>query len=463
MKSLTVWMNGERVGEWTSLRTGNPLFRYDASWVESPRTRALSLSIPITADREVRGEAVENYFDNLLPDSSEIRRRIRTRFQTRSTDAFDLLSAIGRDCVGAVQLLPPEQTPKGWNRIAAEPLSDTEVAKILRDVTVSTPVGAEEQNEFRFSLAGAQEKTALLRMSGRWFQPTGATPTTHILKLPLGRVGNFQGDFSDSVENEWLCGQLLREFGLPVAESEVATFGEQRVLAVKRFDRRWSGVTAEEANRRSFKPRRDTWVVRLPQEDFCQASGLPSTRRHESEGGPSIQSSLALLSGSASPDDDQTTFLLAQLSFWLLAAIDGHGKNFSIFHRRGGGYALTPLYDVLSAWPIIGHGRNQLPLERAKLAMAVRGRRPHYRLNEITGRHWRELCENAGVANLWDRMQSLVAGTPAALDKLEARLPASFPGTVYTQIRAGVLSQARRFTEPAVASKRNAATATRRA
>jgi len=154
---------------------------------------------------------------------------------------------------------------------------------------------------------------------------------------------------------------------------------------------------------------------------------------------------------------------LAQLSFWLLAAIDGHGKNFSIFHRRGAGYALTPLYDVLSAWPIIGHGRNQLPLERAKLAMAVRGRRPHYRLNEITGRHWRELCENAGVANLWDRMQSLVAGTPAALDKLEARLPASFPGTVYTQIRAGVLSQARRFTEPAVASKRNAATATRRA
>jgi len=102
MKSLTVWMNGERVGEWTTLRTGNPVFRYDASWVESSSARALSLSIPITADLEVRGEAVENYFDNLLPDSAEIRRRIRTRFQTRSTDAFDLLSAIGRDCAGAV-------------------------------------------------------------------------------------------------------------------------------------------------------------------------------------------------------------------------------------------------------------------------------------------------------------------------------------------------------------------------
>jgi|SRR6185312_6179987 len=455
MASLAVWMNGERVGEWTTLRTGTPVFRYDASWVESPSARALSLSVPITADREVRGEAVDYYFDNLLPDSSEIRRRIRTRFQTRSTDPFDLLSAIGRDCVGAVQLLPPDQTPAGWNRIAAEPLTDARVEAKLREVTIAAPLGAEEQNEFRISLAGAQEKTALLRMSGRWFQPARATPTTHILKLPLGLVGNFRGDFSDSVENEWLCAQLLREIGLPVAESEVASFGEQRVLVVKRFDRRWSGVTAEEAQRRSFRPTRGTWIARLPQEDFCQASGLPPTRRYESEGGPSIQSALTLLGGGAYPDEDQTTFLLAQLSFWLLAAIDGHGKNFSIFHQRGGTYVLTPLYDVLSAWPVIGHGRNELPLERAKLAMAVRGRRPHYRIDEITGRHWRELSDRVGLANLWNRMQTLVAETSAALDRLEAVLPPDFPERVYTRIRKGVLSQARRFTATAAIGSRD--------
>ena len=454
MASLTVWMNGERVGEWTTLRTSTPVFRYEASWVQSPSTRVLSLSLPITANREVRGEAVDYYFDNLLPDSTEIRRRIRTRFQTRSTDAFDLLSAIGRDCVGAVQLLPPDQTPEGWNRITAEPLTDVEVEATLREVTVALPLGQEEQNEFRISLAGAQEKTALLRMSGRWFQPAGATPTTHILKLPLGLVGNFQGDFSDSVENEWLCGLLLRELGLPMAESELARFGEQRVLVVTRFDRRWNGVTAQEAWRRSFKPTRGTWIARLPQEDFCQASGLPPTRRYESEGGPSIRSALALLSGSAHPDEDQTTFLLAQLSFWLLAAIDGHGKNFSIFHRRGGAYALTPLYDVLSAWPIIGHGRNELALERAKLAMAVRARRPHYRIDEITGRHWRELAERVGVTNLWNRMETLVAEAPATLERLEAVLPPDFPERVYTRILAGVSSQSRHFTETAGTASR---------
>lgn len=445
MASLTVWMNGERVGEWTTLRTGTPVFRYERSWIHSPSARPLSLSIPITADQEVRGSAVDDYFDNLLPDSVAIRRRLRTRFQTRSTEAFDLLTAIGRDCVGAVQLLPPNQEPEGWNRVQGRLLSSADVETILRDVTVAAPLGADEQNEFRISLAGTQEKTALLRMGGRWFQPLGATPTTHILKLPLGVIGSFQGDFSDSVENEWLCGQLMRELGFSVAASEIAQFGEQRALVVTRFDRRWNGVAEEQAQRRSFKPARGTWIARLPQEDFCQALGLPSTRRYESEGGPSIQNSLSLLGSSESPQHDQATFLLGQLAFWLLAAIDGHGKNFSIHHRRGGSYSLTPFYDVLSAWPIIGHGRNELALERAKLAMAIRGRRPHYRIDEITARHWHELAKRAGIADLWTRMQALVTEASPALERLRAALPQNFPDRVYRRIRDGVADQARRF------------------
>jgi serine/threonine-protein kinase HipA len=445
MASLTVWMNGERVGEWATLRTGTPVFRYEASWTQSASARALSLSLPITANREIRGAAVEYYFDNLLPDSADIRRRIRMRFDTRSTDAFDLLTAIGRDCVGAVQLLPAGETPDGWNRIAAEPLTETQVEKTLREVTLGAPLGPEERDEFRISLAGAQEKTALLRMSERWFRTHGATPTTHILKLPLGVVGSFQGDLSDSVENEWLSTRLLRELGLAVADSEIAHFGEERALVVTRFDRRWMGVTPTEAQRRSFKPKRGTWIARLPQEDFCQAQGLPPTRRYESEGGPSLASALTLLANSANPDRDRTSFLLAQLSFWLLAAIDGHGKNFSIFHQRGGTYTLTPLYDVLSAWPVIGHGRNQLPPEKAKLAMAIRGRRPHYRLDEITARHFRELAERVSLEGLWNRMHALVEAAPVAVELIGAGLPRGFPERVYAKIRAGVLSQCRQF------------------
>jgi serine/threonine-protein kinase HipA len=445
--SLIVWMNGERVGEWGTRRTGTPFFRYAESWVQSPRARALSLSLPITADREVRGPAVEYFFDNLLPDNSAIRSRIRTQYQTRSVDAFDLLSAIGRDCAGAVQLLPPEEEPVGWNCIDATPLSEQDVERTLHEVTTRTPFGPAEQEDFRISLAGAQEKTALLSMAGKWFRPHHATPTTHILKLPLGVIGNFRGDFSDSVENEWLCAQFLRELKLPVANVAMARSGEQRALVVTRFDRRWIGVDAAEIDKKRYKPDKGVWIARLPQEDLCQALGLPHTRRYQADGGPSIQDGLALLANSEDPARDQTNFVLAQLAFWLLAAPDGHAKNFSLHQHAGGTYALTPLYDVLSAWPIIGHGRNQLAIEKAKLAMALPGRRLHYRLKEITARHWLELADQTGLPDLWTRMQSFVESAPSALGSAERLLPREFPERVYSRIRDGVDSQVRRFAQ----------------
>jgi serine/threonine-protein kinase HipA len=446
--ALIVWMNGERVGEWGTLRGARtPFFRYEKSWGNSPHGRALSLSLPVTADREVRGPAVEYYFDNLLPDSAELRSRIRTRFKTRSSDAFDLLTAIGRDCVGAVQLLPPNDEPLGWDRVDATPLTEEEVERTLRDVTVVTPLTHEAQDDFRISLAGAQEKTALLHMAGEWFRPRHATPTTHILKLPLGIIGGFRGDFSDSVENEWLCAQVLRELDLPVADTAIARFGEQRALVVTRFDRRWIGVDTAEVQKKRFKPRKGVWIARLPQEDLCQAMGLPHTLRYEADGGPSISEALGLLANSEHPVRDQTNFLLAQLAFWLLAATDGHGKNFSLHHRSGGTYHLTPLYDVLSAWPIIGHGKNQLPLEKAKLAMSLRGRRAHYRLSEIAGRQWQELAQRTAIPGLWNRMQSFVESASAALECVEKRLPRAFPERVYASSRDGVRSQVRRFAQ----------------
>src|SRR5438105_12863145 len=441
-------MNGERVGKWGTLRgAGTPFFRYEESWANAPQGRALSLSLPVTADRQLRGQAVEYYFDNLLPDSAEIRSRIRTRFQTRSSDAFDLLTAIGRDCVGAVQLLPPNLEPLGWDRIDATPLTEEEVEQILRDVTTATPLARDEAEDFRISLAGAQEKTALLHMAGRWFRPQHATPTTHILKLPLGIIGGFRRDFSDSVENEWLCAQVLRELELPVADTAIARFGEQRALIVTRFDRRWIGVDPGEVQRTRFKPSNGTWIARLPQEDLCQALGLPHTLRYEADGGPSISDTLALLANSEHPARDQTTFVLAQLAFWLLAATDGHGKNFSLYQQAGGIYGLTPLYDVLSAWPIIRHGKNQLAFEKARLAMSLRGRRAHYRLNEITGRHWHELAERTGVPGLWARIQSFVESTPPALEHIEKHLPRAFPERLYTTIRDGVRGQVQRLAQ----------------
>ena len=444
MAALHVWMNGQPVAVWTTLRTGTPVLRYHQAWAQSDEGRALSLSLPFTVGLEHRGNAVTNYFHNLLPDSAEIRRRLRRRFHTRSDDAFDLLSAIGRDCVGAVQLLPPDVGPEGWSRVDAEPLKDADVERILASVTSEAPLGQRDEDDLRVSIAGAQEKTALLRMAERWYRPKGATPTTHILKLPLGLVGNMRADMTDSVENEWLCGQLMNELGIATAETAIATFGDTKALVVTRFDRRWQGVLAGAEQKARFKVPAGAWIARLPQEDFCQALGIAPDRKYESDGGPSVRDCLGVLANSEQADEDCATFALAQLAFWLLAATDGHAKNFSIHHRRGGRFNLAPLYDVLSAWPIIGRGPNQLPYQRAKLALAIRGQNAHYRLNEIDVRHWQRLA-NACGAGVWQRMTAMVESVEKALQDVGRRLPTDFPGNLWSRVAEGMRRHSAQF------------------
>ena len=429
--TLAIWMNGLRVGTWTQSR-GSHLLQYDPTWVDSPAGRVLSLSLPFTPGNVAhRGDAVANYFDNLLPDSDAIRSRIRSRFGTSSTEAFDLLTAIGRDCVGAVQLLPDGKTPTGFDRIDAELLTDAEVEQVIAaSLSGGRVLGQPEADEFRISLAGAQEKIALLFHRGKWCRPLGATPTTHILKLPLGLVGHLQMDMKDSVENEWLCSRVMQAFDLNTASCEIVEFGARKVLAVERFDRaRQSGG----------------WIARLPQEDFCQALGRSSSQKYESDGGPGMRDILRILETGERPTDDMRSFLRAQVVYWMLAATDGHAKNFSLFHERDGEYRLTPFYDVLSAWPLIGRGAGKLDVHKVKLAMAVRSKSAHWKLNEIKAQHWIETARRCGVADMPAILADLVARTPAVIDRVEAAIPKDFPAPIADTIFAGVRASSDRL------------------
>lgn len=448
---LHVWMNGLHVGLWSTLRTGTPVFRYAESWVHADEGRALSLSLPITASLEHRGDVVTHYFDNLLPDSAAIRRRLRSRFRARSVEAFDLLAAVGRDCVGAVQLLVPGAEPDGWDTIDAQPLDEAAIERTLASVTSDAPLGQRDDEELRLSIAGAQEKTALLRMGRRWYRPRGATPTTHILKLALGLVGNMRADMSTSIENEWLCSRILNALGLPVAQAEMAQFGTTKALVVARFDRRWVGIDSGAETKARFRPPAGSWIARLPQEDFCQALGVAPDRQYHSDGGPSMNDCLAVLAGSERPDDDRAEFVLAQFAFWLLAATDGHAKNFSIQHRRGGAFRMTPLYDVLSAWPIIGDGPNFIPYQRARLAMGVKAGNMHDRLKDIQPRHWHRLA-SAAAPDAWPRMLAMADRIDAALSAVEAALPERFPARVWKTVSAGMRRHAASFLEGAATS-----------
>ena len=432
---LAVWANGERVGTW-SLIGGEHRFQYADSWPRSAAARPLSLSLPLTPGNVPhRGDVVLNFFDNLLPDSDTIRRRLRDKFSTASTDTFALLSAVGRDCVGAVQLLPTDEEPVGFDRIEATPLDEAGVEQAInRAVTGGRVLGLQEPDDFRISIAGAQEKTALLWHAGQWMRPLGATPTTHIFKLPLGLVGNVRADMSDSVENEWLCARLLGALGMPVADCEPATFGKRKVLVVERFDRALQSPQTGSA-----------WLARLPQEDFCQALGVSGEQKYEAEGGPGIRAILRQLDTSSRAAADKLVFVKAQLAFWLMAATDGHAKNFSIFLERGGGFHMTPLYDVLSVWPIIGTGANQLSPRRAKLAMALRSKNAHYHLHEIHTQHWQTLAQQSGVPDAFDHMVALVLQVPDALERMAAELPEKFPQRVLKPIQTGMLAQAQKF------------------
>jgi serine/threonine-protein kinase HipA len=293
----------------------------------------------------------------------------------------------------------------------------------------------DQEQDFRISIAGAQEKTALLRHEGKWMRPLGATPTTHIVKLPLGLVGNMQADMRTSVYNEWLCLKLMGALGFEVAQADIATFADHPpVLVVERFDR---------------KPHpSEKWILRLPQEDFCQALGVSPGAKYEAEGGPGIEQLAQVLHGSLDARADLRTLLTSQIAFWLMAATDGHAKNFSIRLHAGGTYALTPLYDVLSAWPIIGNGKNQLAAKNARLAMAVSGKNRHYHVASIMRRHFNATAAKCGWgANAEDIIGELLAKVDGAIDTVASQLPQGFPEDVAVAIFEGMRTQARRLRE----------------
>lgn len=420
---LNVFLNGRLVGLLRKETSGATAFVYDESWLNWHGALPVSLSLPLREDSYI-GAPVINVFDNLLPDSLGIRTRVAERVGAEGMDAYSLLAALGHDCVGALQFLPEGVDPSVGSSDGV-PIADDEIAALIANLVVA-PLGMGEDKAFRISIAGAQEKTALLRKDGQWFKPSGVSATTHILKPQIGRLPNGI-DLSHSVENEYLCLKLLGAFGLPVAAAEIVQFGDRKTLVVERFDRLWA---------------KDRRLLRLPQEDCCQALSVPPTRKYQAEGGPGIVDIVALLKGSDQPEDDIAAFLRANILFWLMAATDGHAKNFSIFLTPGGRYRMTPLYDVLSVQPSID--ADLIPRKNFKLAMSV-GDKRHCVVSEITPRHFVQTAAKARLsAALVPRIcAALIAEMERAIQCVTEALPPQFPEEVVASITAGIRARSR--------------------
>ena len=434
MAALDVYMNGYRVGILTKTGSGAHHFSYDAGWLGLPGSRPISLSMPLR-HQPYQGDEVYNFFDNLLPDNPDIRRRIVARHRADSTQPFDLLAKVGKDSVGALQLVPQGTAVGNIKQIEYKTLSEQQLENILAGYLSDAPLGMiEAEDDFRISIAGAQEKTALLYLGDSWCLPFNTTPTTHIIKLPIGKIEShsYSIDMSDSVENEYLCMLIAKAFGLPVPHCFMIKTGKIKALAVERFDRKYASD--------------GRWIMRLPQEDFCQVLNVPSARKYENHGGPGISAIMAYLLGAVDPAQDRYRFMKTQVLFWLLAATDGHAKNFSLFIESEGRYRLTPFYDILSMYPAMG-GRG-IDRREATLAMGLAGSKgKKYAIEHIFPRHFFQTAQAVGFAR--ESMENILTEFAQSMDtvveNVRNQLPADFPASIRDAILEGMQARARRL------------------
>lgn len=365
---LVALLAGNEIGRVRSDKRGKLSLAYDRRWREARDAYPLSLAMPLTAEEHGSG-TVEAFLWGLLPDNEIVLQRWGKRFQVSPRSAFALISHVGEDCAGAVQFVPPdrlEAVQKG-SQGEVEWLDEKGIAERLKTLREDHAAWRLPRDTGQFSLAGAQPKTALLREDGRWGIPSGRTPTTHILKPPTGGFGGH-------AENEHFCLALARAVGLPAAASQVLRFRDETAIAVERYDRLRSGKQ----------------VLRVHQEDVCQALGAMPTKKYQNEGGPGVTEIVELLRTHSSDRQEDVRSFIGAVGFnWLIAGTDAHAKNYSLLIAAGSRVRLAPLYDVASILPY-----DDIDLHKAKLAMKIGG---EYQLLLIGLRRWQKLTREVRI------------------------------------------------------------------
>jgi serine/threonine-protein kinase HipA len=343
---LHVILEDELAGTIEKLPGGKLRFTYEDTYRARDGVTPLSLSMP--AQVEVHPDSVVTpWLWGLLPDNEQVLSRWTRRFHVSRTP-FSLLSTqIGEDCAGAVRFAKPERLDLVLGHPGSvEWLTDDDVAHRLSELREDATNWLGREFTGQFSLAGAQSKTALLRVRGRWGEPSGSTPTTHILKPAVA-------GFDDHDLNEHLCLHAARRAGLIAARTTVSRFGNESAVVVDRYDRIVKGDA----------------IVRVHQEDLCQALGMPPTQKYQNDGGPSPGAIVGLLRRAMPPrvaDEAVWRFSDALIWNWLIAGTDGHAKNYSLL-LAGDQVRLAPFYDIASALP---HGTHE---KKLRLAMKIGG------------------------------------------------------------------------------------------
>lgn len=407
--SLTVVVNGALVGEVRQER-GKVSFSYTEEWQESEEAHPLSLSMPLPK-RDHKDEVVAPFLEGLLPDNDAILERWARQFGVSARNPFSLLRYVGEEVAGAAQYVRPENLDAMLEQDdRVEWLTEKDVGDRLRGLVEDHGAWRSPDDVGYFSLAGVQPKTALRCVNGRWGVPYGATPTTHILKPPVMKLRGF-------AENEHLCLSLAQVVGLSAANSELKRFDGAPVVVVERYDRQG--------------------LLRIHQEDFCQATSVSPRTKYENEGGPTAETIVSILrNNSSDPGEDVERFIDSLALNWVIGGSDAHGKNYSMLIAPGGQVRLAPLYDLISILPYPDLGQP----DRMKLAMKVGG---EYRIGYIRSRHWRRFAEAAELdaQEVVARVRRMVESVGESVDKLAAsEIPTGFD-TEFGELFASKVSE----------------------
>lgn len=418
-KRLELFMGPDLAGTVHQLTGGKLAFEYDPRYAGRPTATPISVSMPKQVPSHPDGQ-ITPWLWGLLPDNDAVLSRWAREFHVSSGSAFSMLSTpVGEDCPGAIRLITPEQVDAQGaldnDLEKVEWLTEAEVAKRLRDLRADNTAWLGTRHGGRFSLAGAQAKTALLwHPTNGWGAPRGATATTHILKPAIEGL-------DDHDLNEHLCLSAMREAGLRAVRSHVQRFEDQSAIVVTRYDRVSVGGMQ----------------VRVHQEDICQALGLHPTRKYQNEGGPGPKEVAALFRKVMPRDtalEATRSFLDALIWNWIIAGTDAHAKNYSLVLNQNQ-VRLAPFYDVASALPY------DTAIQKQRLAMKFGS---SYKVNPVSS-PWARLAADLNLTEdeVRDHARGLLeaardAFSSAAADpgvqSLKSGLPAELTDLVATRV-----------------------------
>jgi serine/threonine-protein kinase HipA len=378
--ALNVFYNSRPAGRlWLNDRR-EMNFQYSDQWISDPDAVPLSIRLPLRQESFDEGYA-RFFFANLLPEG-DVRTLIARKIGVSERNDFELLKALGGDCAGALSLWPEEPPAAQDNDYVR--LTDKDMEGMISRMAGSPLLTS--RDDLRLSLAGAQQKLPVLYKDGELYLPRGNSPSSHILK-PSAPAFDFLS------ENEVFCMALAKKTGLRVPDAQLK-IGAFNYALIERYDRR-------------KEP--DGRLIRLHQEDFCQALGCGDTQKYESEGGPGLKNCFDLLSEhSTQPALDKQNLVQWVIFNLLIGNCDAHAKNVSMFLARDR-YSLTPFYDLVST--------RVYPSLSPKLAMKIGGQvRPEW----ITREHWEKFAKDAqiGMKAVIGALQDMKEKCPALAAEL---------------------------------------------